>query len=52
MMVSDYDTPQFVSITKDVCTQEDYLKEEPCSLIHNGSPAGGAPTEKLPHCGE
>jgi len=50
VMTSDYDTPQYVSIEREVCEQEDFLEEEACNRMHNGSPAGGAPMKKLPQC--
>jgi len=50
VIVSNYDVDQYVSVTKDVCAQEQYLEEEPCSLIHNGSPAGGSPMKYTPQC--
>lgn len=50
VMISNYDTDQYVSVTKDVCKEEQHLEEEPCSLIHNGSPAGGSPMKDCPQC--
>ena len=50
-MISDYDTDQYVSVQTAVCKKEENLEENPCDLIHNGSPAGGAPMgpSKLRH---
>mmetsp|Transcript_3884 Transcript_3884/g.11560 ORF Transcript_3884/g.11560 Transcript_3884/m.11560 type:complete len:231 (-) Transcript_3884:265-957(-) len=46
IVISNYDTDQYVSVSKDVCAEE----EDPCSLIHNGSPAGESPMGNMQQC--
>jgi len=50
IMISDYDTEQYVSVSKDTCSDEEARNKDACSLIHNGSPAGGSPMKRMPQC--
>jgi len=52
IIISNYNTSQYVSVSKDVCAEEEGLEDEPCTLIHNGSPAGEAPMGNMAQCGE
>jgi len=50
IVISNYNTDQYVSVSKDVCLEEEGLEEDPCSHIHNGSPAGESPMGNMEQC--
>merc|ERR1712014_68521 len=50
IVTSDWDEPQYVSVSDVACDIEKKLDEESCSVIHNGSPAGESPMKKMPQC--
>jgi len=47
IVVSNYDTPQYVSVQTATCAKEEGC---PCDYIHNGSPAGESPMKNMKQC--
>jgi len=50
VVVSDYPTPQYVSLQKKTCEAEGFVGLDKCKEIANGSPAGGSPMFMTPQC--
>merc|ERR1712014_475432 len=50
IVISDWDEDQYVSASEVACEVEKKLDEGPCSIIHNGSPAGESPMKTMPQC--
>jgi len=53
--ISDWDEPQYVSVSEVACEIEKGIcsangNKGPCSIIHNGSPAGESPMPALKKC--